>query len=161
MSRDDLTSFEWRVIVSLLPDKPRGVPRVDDRRVLNRIFWVLRSGSPWRDLPERYGPYTTCYNHFRRWTQADVWDRMMDAVTDVRGGDVRTGQYPAKVEPKEADLLLAMALQTTQPDRALLQQTQILPTHRNTIRQARLGSSFPAIAKLACILRLRHYESTA
>src|SRR3546814_17834000 len=39
----------------MLPNKPRGVPRVDDRRVLNGIFWVLRSGAPWRDLPESYG----------------------------------------------------------------------------------------------------------
>jgi|SRR4030095_8051690 transposase len=61
MSRHDLTDFEWRVIEPLLPNKPRGVPRVDDRRVLNGIFWVLRSGAPWRDLPERYGPRTTCY----------------------------------------------------------------------------------------------------
>ena len=44
MSRYDLTDFEWRVIAPLLPNKPRGVPRVDDRRVLNGIFWVLRSG---------------------------------------------------------------------------------------------------------------------
>ena len=56
MSRYDLTDFKWRVIEPLLPNKPRGVPRVDDRRVLNGIFWVLRSGAPWRDLPERYGP---------------------------------------------------------------------------------------------------------
>lgn len=57
MSRYDLTDFEWRVIEPLLPNKIRGVPRVDDRRVLNGIFWVLRSGAPWRDLPERYGPH--------------------------------------------------------------------------------------------------------
>jgi transposase len=61
MSRYDLTDFEWRLIEPLLPNKPRGVPRVDDRRVLNGIFWVLRSGAPWRDLPERYGPRTTSY----------------------------------------------------------------------------------------------------
>src|SRR5580704_9203912 len=42
-------------------EQPRGVPRVDDRRVLNGIFWVLRSGAPWRDLPDHFGPYTTCY----------------------------------------------------------------------------------------------------
>jgi transposase len=60
MSRYDLSNFEWRVIKPLLPNKPRGVPRVDDRRVLNGIFWVLRSQAPWRDLPERYGPRTTC-----------------------------------------------------------------------------------------------------
>ena len=89
MSRYDMSEFEWRIIEPLLPSKPRGVARVDDRRVLNGIFWVLRSGSPWRDLPERYGPYTTCYNRFRRWTKAGVWDRIMDAITDSYGGDVR------------------------------------------------------------------------
>ncbi|MDH0117921.1 IS5 family transposase (plasmid) [Agrobacterium pusense] len=81
MSRYDLTNLEWRMISPLLPNKPRGVPRVDDRRVLNGIFWVLRSGARWRNLPERYGPYTACYNRFRRWTIARIWDRLMEAIT--------------------------------------------------------------------------------
>jgi transposase len=89
MSRYDLTDFEWRVIEPLLPNKPRGVPRVDDRRVLNGIFWVLRSGAPWRDLPERYGPRTTCYNRFVRWRKAGVWDRLMDAITVAHDGDIQ------------------------------------------------------------------------
>jgi transposase len=54
--RYELRDCEWRVIKPMLPNKPRGIPRVDDRRVLNRIFWVLRLGAPWRDLPEIYGP---------------------------------------------------------------------------------------------------------
>ncbi len=77
------------MIEPLLPNKPRGVPRVDDRRVLNGIFWVLRSGAPWRDLPERYGPRTTCYNRFERWRKAGVWDRMMDAITAAHDGDIQ------------------------------------------------------------------------
>jgi transposase len=89
MSRYDLTDFERRVIASLLPNKPRRVPRVDDRRVLNGIFWVLRSGAPWRDLPERYGPRTTCYNRFVRWRKAGVWDRLMDAITEAHDGDIQ------------------------------------------------------------------------
>jgi len=89
MSRYDLTDFEWRVIEPLLPNKPRGVPRVDDRRVQNGIFWVLRSGAPWRDLPERYGPRTTSYNRFVRWRKAGVWGRMMDAITAAYDGDIQ------------------------------------------------------------------------
>jgi transposase len=54
MARFDLSDAEWAIIWRLLPNKPRAVARVDDRRVVNGIFYVLRTGSPWRDLPERY-----------------------------------------------------------------------------------------------------------
>ena len=53
MARFDLTDFEWSVIQPLLPQKSRGVPRVDARRVLNGIFWRLRTGAPWADIPTR------------------------------------------------------------------------------------------------------------
>ena len=72
MARFDLSDREWAVIAPLLPNKPRGVARADDRRVLNAIFYILRTGSPWRDLPERYGPYTTAYNRYNRWARAGV-----------------------------------------------------------------------------------------
>ena len=52
--------------------KPRGVPRSDDRKVLNGIYWRLRTGSPWAEIPERYGPSTTCYNRFVRWARIGV-----------------------------------------------------------------------------------------
>ena len=68
--RYELTDFEWLIIEPLLPNKPRGKPRVDDRRLLNGIYWRLRTGSPWGDIPERYGPPTTCSNRFRRWALA-------------------------------------------------------------------------------------------
>jgi transposase len=64
--RYELSNKEWSIIRMMLASKPRDVPRVDDRRVLNGIFWVLRSGAPWRDLPAIYGPRTTCYNRFVR-----------------------------------------------------------------------------------------------
>ncbi|WP_292051220.1 IS5 family transposase [Mesorhizobium sp.] len=57
--------------------------------MLNGIFWVLRSGAPWRDLPERYGPRTTCYNRFVRWRKAGVWDRLMDGITKAHDGKVQ------------------------------------------------------------------------
>jgi len=78
--RYELADCEWIVIKPMLPNKPHGIPRVNDRRVLNGIFWILRSGAPWRDLPEMFGPYTTCYNRFVRWRRAGVWGRIIDAL---------------------------------------------------------------------------------
>ncbi|WP_332719928.1 IS5 family transposase, partial [Pelagibacterium mangrovi] len=87
--RFDLTDFEWSIIEPLLPNKSRGVPRVDDRRVINGILWRFRTGSPWADIPERYGPYTTCYNRFVRWRKAGVWDRLLEAVSAAFEGDLQ------------------------------------------------------------------------
>jgi transposase len=78
--RYELSDHAWAAIRPMPPNKPRGVPRVGDRRTLNGICWVLRSGTPWRDLPEAYGPRTTCYNRFVRWRRAGIWDRIMDAL---------------------------------------------------------------------------------
>ena len=104
--RYEITDFEWSVIQPLLPNKPRGVPRVDDRKVLNGIFWRLRTGAPWADTPERYGPYTTCYNRYVRWRKAGVWDRLFSAVSCAYDGDlqmvdsssIRVHQHAANVK---------------------------------------------------------------
>ncbi len=87
--RYEITDFERSVIQPLMPNKPRGVARVDDRQVLNGIFWRLRTGSPWADIPERYGPYTTCYNRYVRWRKAGVWDRLFAAVSRAYDGDLQ------------------------------------------------------------------------
>jgi transposase len=71
--RYELTDEEWVAIKPMLPNRPRGVPRVNDRRVLNGIFWILRSGAPWRDLPQSFGPYTTCYNRLSLRSLASGW----------------------------------------------------------------------------------------
>ena len=113
MARFDLSDQEWAVIAPLLPNKPRGVPRQDDRRVLNGIFWTLRTGSPWRDLPERYGPYTTCYNRFVRWRKAGIWDTLLKAVSEAYDGKiqmidssvVRVHQHAANGEKKAAAIV--------------------------------------------------------
>jgi transposase len=63
--------------------------RVNDRRILNGIFWVLRSGAPWRDLPDDFGPYTTCYNRFVRWRRAGVWGRLMNALATAHDASVQ------------------------------------------------------------------------
>jgi transposase len=80
MARFDLSDEEWAVIAPLLPEQGRGAKRGDDRKVLNGIFYILRTGAPWRDLPERYGPRTTVYNRYVRWGRKGVWKAVFDAL---------------------------------------------------------------------------------
>ena len=86
--RYELTDGEWSIIEPLLPNKPRGVPRVDDRRVLNGILWRFRTGSPWAEIPDRYGPSTTSYNRFVRWRKVGVRDRLLAAVSAAFEGEI-------------------------------------------------------------------------
>ena len=76
------------MIEPLLPRNSRGVPRVDDRRVIDGILRRFRTGSSWRDVPERYGPRTILYNRFTRWQEAGVWDRLLEAVSRAKDGDI-------------------------------------------------------------------------
>ncbi len=80
MARFDLTDEEWAAIEPLLPKGGRGPKRKDDRRVLNGMFYILRTGAPWRDLPGRYGPYTTVYNRYLRWGRRGIWKGIFDAL---------------------------------------------------------------------------------
>ena len=77
--RFDLSDEEWAVLEPLMP-KSRKSAHADDRKIMNAIFYVLRTGMPWRDLPERYGPYTTAYNRFNRWSRRGIWKRIFDAL---------------------------------------------------------------------------------
>jgi transposase len=87
--RYELSDHDWAAIRPMLPNKARGVRRVDDRRVLNGIFWVLRSGAPWRDLPISFGPYTTCYNRFVRWRRAGVWSQVMKVLATAHDDGIQ------------------------------------------------------------------------
>ena len=82
MGRFDLSDEEWAAIVPSLPKNVRGPRRQDDRRVLNGIFYILRTGAPWRDLPERYGPRTTVYNRYVRWGERGVWKGIFNALAE-------------------------------------------------------------------------------
>jgi transposase len=88
--RHELTDPQWEQLAPLLPpERPTtGRPNHDHRTILNGILWRLRTGVPWRDLPERYGPWQTVYSRFRRWQAAGVWQRVLAAVqaaADARG----------------------------------------------------------------------------
>ena len=74
-----MTDKQWARLAPLLPpQRPRvGRPARDHRTILSAILWVLRTGAPWRDLPERFGPWSTAWSRFRRWTAAGVWQRVL------------------------------------------------------------------------------------
>jgi transposase len=82
----DLTDEQWEVLEPLIPNPPRradgrGRPWRDSRDVLNGILWVLRTGAPWHDLPERYPPYQTCHRRFQRWVEEGVLSHILEALT--------------------------------------------------------------------------------
>src|SRR4051812_14490355 len=75
MFRTILKDEEWETIKSSIPDNTgkRGHPPRDHRLILEAIFWILRTGAPWRDLPSEFGPWKTAYTRFRRWVYAGVF----------------------------------------------------------------------------------------
>jgi transposase len=90
--RHEITDEQWERLQPLLPaQKARtGRPAADHRRILNGILWVLRTGAPWRDMPERYGCWSTVYSRFQRWRQAGIWERIFATVQQAAdaGGEL-------------------------------------------------------------------------
>jgi len=82
--RHELTDKQWERLQPLLPpQKPKtGRPAGDHRKIINGISWVIRTGAPWRDLPERYGPWSTVASRFYRWTHSGLWDRILAALQE-------------------------------------------------------------------------------
>ena len=80
-----LSEEQFRRLQPLLPNKVRGVPRVDDRRVISGILHVLQSGCRWRDAPAVYGPYKTLYNRFVRWARKGVWEQVFRELAAAGG----------------------------------------------------------------------------
>jgi transposase len=81
LRRYELTDEQWDAIKHIFDPAPeRGRPRREPRQMLNAALWVLRSGAPWRDLPERYGPWQTAYHRFNQWSRDGTWDRILEAL---------------------------------------------------------------------------------
>jgi transposase len=77
MRGNDVTDEQWQRIAPLLPAQGRmGRPRADDRKVLNGILYVLRTGCRWKDMPQEYGSYSTAWRRLERWQREGVWDRI-------------------------------------------------------------------------------------
>lgn len=87
MHRYELSDPQWTRIASLFPDpthrgKP-GRPRQQEHRsIVNGILWILHTGAPWRDLPERYGPWQTVFDYFNGWRQDGTWNRVVTSLLD-------------------------------------------------------------------------------
>ena len=78
----DLTDEQWAILKPLIPEPPRradgrGRPWRPAREVLNGILWILRTGAPWKDMPERYPPYQTCHRRFQQWDREGVMDTIL------------------------------------------------------------------------------------
>src|ERR1700691_6132620 len=89
----DITDAQWALLEPLFRPKRRedgrGRPWQDTRAVLNGVFWVLRTGAPWADLPRRYPSYQTCHRRFQRWVAAGVLPKILAALRrdlEKRGG---------------------------------------------------------------------------
>ena len=82
VKRYELTGAQWRRLEPLLPpERPQtGRPNHSHRTLLNGILWVLRTGAPWRDLPECYGPVGTVSSRFYRWRKAGIWQRVLETL---------------------------------------------------------------------------------
>jgi transposase len=87
MHRYELSDPQWARIASLFPDPTRhgkpGRPRQQEQRsIVNGILWILHTGAPWRDLPERYGPWQTVFDYFNAWRQDGTWNRVVTSLLD-------------------------------------------------------------------------------
>ena len=106
----DLSNAQWEILNALLPEPTprrdgRGRPWKDRRAVLNGILWVLRTGAPWADVPDRYPSYQTCHRRFQQWVRSGVMKGVLEALAldlkargalDVREAFIDGSFAPAK-----------------------------------------------------------------
>ncbi|MFF9131462.1 IS5 family transposase [Streptomyces sp. NPDC014776] len=98
VGRGELTDAAWERIAPLLPGvEGRGRPWRDHRQVINGVLWRLRTGAPWRDLPERYGPWQTAYERFARWEADGTWARLLEQV-QIRDDSVGAVEWTVSVD---------------------------------------------------------------
>lgn len=81
-NRHDISDRMWAILEPILPGQRGqwGGIAEDNRRFLNGVFWILRTGAPWRDLPPQYGKWNSVYQRFRRWRDHGVWEKILEAL---------------------------------------------------------------------------------
>jgi len=130
--RHELRTQQWERIRGLLPPEGgrEGRPSIDNRQIVNAIRWILKTGAPWRDLPEHYPKWKTVYSRFSRWTRRGVWARVLEELAKDQDDEsflidatiVRAHQDAAgalkKQDPRRSDVPVA-----DQPRRFILVST--------------------------------------
>ena len=131
----ELTKEQWNriepIIVSLAPAKdPRGRKARDPREVMNGILWILRTGAPWKDLPQRYPPYQTCHRRFQQWVEQGVFRRIAkELVEDLseRGKiDIREAFIDGSFAPAKKGVLLSARQNAAKAPRSWPSQTLLV-----------------------------------
>ena len=109
MRRHEIKDEDWGRIKDMLPGRPGdpGVTAKDNRLFLNAVLWIGKTGAPWRDLPERFGPWGSVWKRFDRWARKGVWARVFEALRDpdlewmiLDSTVVRAHQHAAGAEKK-------------------------------------------------------------
>lgn len=87
LARNLISDDEWAFFEGFIRGvrHPNGRKPADHRLVLDGIFWIARTGAPWRDLPQEFGKWSSVYRQFRRWTLAGLWEDILDAARTTRG----------------------------------------------------------------------------
>ncbi|NNB83993.1 IS5 family transposase [Corallococcus exiguus] len=80
MHRHELTDEQWKQLEPLIPARRGPRTKKGDRQFVNAVLWRVKTGAPWRDLPERYGPWKTVYNRFGRWATRGVWEGLFKSL---------------------------------------------------------------------------------
>jgi len=110
MPRTLLSEEMWKKIQPLLPRESGywGRPSAPHRRIIEGILWIFRTGAPWRDLPPEYGPWSSCYNRFNRWTADGIWQKVWQVLKDdvdeesysIDGSIVKAHQDACRIKKK-------------------------------------------------------------
>ena len=102
MIRGRVSDAEWAFFEPFLVETgpKRGRPPKDHRRVLDGVFWIARTGAPWRDLPAEFGKWASVYKQFLRWSRAGLWDLLLEGLADSKA-------YPGSVQMIDSTIVRA------------------------------------------------------
>jgi transposase len=131
----ELTNPQWDRIATIIASVPRnqerrGRPQRHPREVLDGILWVLRTGAPWKDVPQRYPPYQTCHRRFQKWVRQGVFKRIIHELAEdlyERGGiDIRETFIDGSFAPAKIGALLSAIRSVERAPRSWQLQTLLV-----------------------------------